>query len=76
MKYLPLILALTRAACGVPQMVKPGAPQQEYAQDHYQCFQASQWTNSWSLFGIQNSQLRHDSDVYRSCMEARGYVKE
>lgn len=74
MKYLPLILALTLAACGVPQMVKPGTPQQESAKDEFECLKASQWTNSWSLFGIGNSQLRHDPDVYRSCMEARGYV--
>ena len=74
MKYLLVILALTLAACGVPQMVKPGTPQQESAKDEFECLKASQWTNTWSLFGIGNSQVRHDPDVYRSCMEARGYV--
>jgi hypothetical protein len=77
MKYLPVILAIPLAACGVPKMVKPGVPQQEYAQDHYQCLRESQWTYTWSLLGIiQNSQLRYDSDLYSSCMEARGYAKE
>jgi hypothetical protein len=77
MKYLPVILALTLAACGVPKMVKPGVPQQQYAQDHYQCLRESQWTYTWSLLGIiHNSQLRHDSDLYSACMEARGYAKE
>ena len=74
MKYLPLVLTLMVAACAVPQMVKPGTPQQEYAKDEFECLRASQWTQSWSLFGIGNSQVRHDSDIYRSCMEARGYV--
>jgi len=74
MKYLPLILSLTLTACGVPAMVKTGTTQQESAKDEFECLRASQWTQSWSLFGIGNSQVRHDSDLYRSCMEARGYV--
>ena len=77
MKYLPLILALTLAACGVPKMVKPGVPQQEYAKDHYQCLRESQSTYNWSLLGIiQHSEPSSDSALYSSCMEARGYVKE
>jgi hypothetical protein len=75
MKYLSLILALTLAACGgVPEMVKPGLSQQESAKDRFECLRNSQTTSSWSLFGIGSSQVTNDSDVYRSCMEARGYV--
>ena len=77
MKYLSLILALTLAACGgVPEMVKPGNSQQESAKDRFECLRNSQTTSSWSLFGIGSSQVTNDSDVYRSCMEARGYVIE
>ncbi len=77
MKYLSLILALTLAACGgVPAMVKPGNSQQESAKDRFECLRNSQTTTSWSLFGIGSSQATNDSDVYRSCMEARGYVIE
>jgi len=74
MKYLSLILALTLAACGVPEMVKPGMSQQDSAKDRFECLRASESTSSWSLFGLGTSQARHDPDVYRSCMEARGYV--
>jgi hypothetical protein len=77
MKYLPVILALPLAACGVPKMVKPGVPQQEYAKDHYQCLRESQSTYNWSLLGIiQHSEASYDSNLYSSCMEARGYAKE
>ena len=74
MKYLPLVLTLALAACGVPEMVKPGTPHQESAKDEFECLHASQGTESWSLFGLGSSQVSHDRDVYRSCMEARGYV--
>jgi len=77
MKCLPLILALLFAACGVPKMVKPGVPQQQYAQDHYQCLQESKSTYNWSLLGIiGHSEASYDSTLYSSCMEARGYAKE
>jgi hypothetical protein len=77
MKYLPLILPLLLAACGVPKMVKPGVPQQQYAQDHYQCLQESKSTYNWSLLGILgHSEASYDSTLYSSCMEARGYAKE
>ena len=77
MKYLPLVLALLLAACGVPKMVKPGVPQQQYAQDHYQCLQESKSTYNWSLLGIiGHSEASYDSTLYSSCMEARGYAKE
>ena len=77
MKCLPLILALLLAACGVPKMVKPGVPQQQYAQDHYQCLQESKSTYNWSLLGIiSHSEASYDSVLYSSCMEARGYAKE
>jgi hypothetical protein len=74
MKYLSLILALTLAACGVPEMVKPGISEQESAKDRFECLRNSQTTTSWSLFGLGSSQATNDSEVYRSCMEARGYV--
>jgi len=74
MKYLSLILALTLAACGVPEMVKPGTSEQESAKDRFECLRASESTSSWSLFGLGTSQATHNQDVYRSCMEARGYV--
>jgi len=73
-KYLSLILALTLAACGVPEMVKPGTSEQESAKDRFECLRASESTSSWSLFGLGTSQATHNQDVYRSCMEARGYV--
>ena len=73
-KYLSLILALTLAACGVPEMVKPGTSQQEAAKDRFECLRASESTSSWSVFGLGSSQVRNNPDVYRSCMEARGYV--
>lgn len=77
MKYLPLIFAVLLAACGVPKMVKPGVPQQQYAQDHYQCLQESKSTYNWSLLGIiGHSEPSYDSTLYSSCMEARGYAKE
>ena len=74
MKYLFLTLALTLAACGVPEMVKPGTSEQESAKDRFECLRASESTSSWSAFGLGSSERSHDSDVYRSCMEARGYA--
>jgi hypothetical protein len=74
MKYLSLILTLTLAACGVPEMVKPGTSQQESAKERFECLRTSESTSSWSLFGVGSSQVRYDPDIYRSCMEARGYV--
>jgi len=74
MKYLSLVFALMLAACSVPEMVKPGTSQQESAKDRFECLRASESPSSWSVFGLGTSQTRQDADIYRSCMEARGYV--
>jgi hypothetical protein len=55
-------------------MYKPGASQQETLQDSYQCKQESRGFRYLSTGSAAAASDSPDWDLYKSCMEARGYT--
>jgi hypothetical protein len=63
---------------GEPTWYKPGGTQQAFAEDKYQCMSNSQMEVSGAVVnangGVASSGATTNTPLFKSCMEARGYV--
>ena len=78
---LPIaILTIVLTGCAT-NWSKPGATQQSFSQDKYQCLQQSSyrqetvrqvWTGS-SYKPVYDNNIQQDPNLFNTCMMARGY---
>lgn len=78
MKYM-LISSLFLAGCVTPKYTKPGATQQEFMRDRYECLrqtQQRQESMTSGLGGSYTSTVRPSCSALGSCLAAYGYYQD
>ncbi len=76
-RYLAVVIAIPFILNGCGTWVKPGATQQDFSSDKYQCLQESQQqkgyatVNQWG--GSAFSGASTNGNLFASCMNAHGW---
>jgi hypothetical protein len=77
-RAVPLILLFSLIGCRM-MFEKPGATQQDFAQDNYQCTRENQQVQGTAYanaqYGFSNVQTVTNRRMYQMCMEARGWTR-
>jgi hypothetical protein len=76
-RRLLLTLCVLLTGCGSHHWSKAGVTEQEFHADSYDCAKTSSSDGaSFTRFGGYQQGTTVSKDLYRSCMRARGYVRD